>query len=381
MGNYGNTLDRWYHRGAVVLWPRRRSFTVRAEARPSWALDQLIGWSNAGDLERARASAALLGPFWGRGWRARDDRSLFTKALRAARRLEEPALAAMLVQPFDLELIGAGQVKDLAALALQYGNEWVVKVGTSWSGGSRWIATLTDETREWTGALPRLCSALGAAAGDGTLVADALLRASWARCRESFDRGLQLGRPSERERALATYARPFSALLQAASIVGARDVREEVVTSLCGRDQCLQRCAMATLRATPRRRWEPDGLDDVARHCTTMLRSRVDRPPRSAGDWSLELGDGCPCELCDLLRQFLADHSERTLEWPIKQDDRRHVHSVIEEAELPVDHTTRRQGRPYTLVLRKTEQTFEREARARRRDEKDLAWLDDQGRY
>src|SRR5690606_21985447 len=34
MGNYGNTLDRWYHRAAVVLWPRARAFAIRAKASP-----------------------------------------------------------------------------------------------------------------------------------------------------------------------------------------------------------------------------------------------------------------------------------------------------------------------------------------------------------
>jgi hypothetical protein len=30
MGNWGNTVDRWYHRAAVVLWPRERTFVIRA---------------------------------------------------------------------------------------------------------------------------------------------------------------------------------------------------------------------------------------------------------------------------------------------------------------------------------------------------------------
>jgi hypothetical protein len=45
-------------------------------------------------------------------------------------------------------------------------------------------------------------------------------------------------------------------------------------------------------------------------------------------------------------------------------------------AELPVTHQTRRSGRPYTLVLTKTEVLFERERQSRRRDKDDLAWLD-----
>ena len=31
MGNYGNTLDRWYHRAAVIVWPGDRAFANRAE--------------------------------------------------------------------------------------------------------------------------------------------------------------------------------------------------------------------------------------------------------------------------------------------------------------------------------------------------------------
>jgi hypothetical protein len=36
---------------------------------------------------------------------------------------------------------------------------------------------------------------------------------------------------------------------------------------------------------------------------------------------------------------------------------------------------TRRQGRPYTLVLNKTDALFAREQEARNRDETDLEWL------
>src|ERR1700733_11869944 len=62
-------------------------------------------------------------------------------------------------------------------------------------------------------------------------------------------------------------------------------------------------------------------------------------------------------------------------EWPIAQQRRQHVHSRIDAAELPVTHVTRRQGRPYTLVLNKTDALFSREQDARTRDETDLEWL------
>ncbi|MDX5565474.1 hypothetical protein PYK79_22275 [Streptomyces sp. ID05-04B] len=51
------------------------------------------------------------------------------------------------------------------------------------------------------------------------------------------------------------------------------------------------------------------------------------------------------------------------------------MHSGIATAELPVGHQTRRQGRPYTLVLTKTEELFSRERAIRRRAGADLTWL------
>ncbi|WP_311137315.1 hypothetical protein [Streptomyces sp. I6] len=74
MGNYGNTLDRWYRRAAVVLWPRQRSFAARAEAGSEGALRELQGHLDAGALDQARTLARSLAPFWGTTGRSRRPR-------------------------------------------------------------------------------------------------------------------------------------------------------------------------------------------------------------------------------------------------------------------------------------------------------------------
>jgi hypothetical protein len=115
---------------------------------------------------------------------------------------------------------------------------------------------------------------------------------------------------------------------------------------------------------------------DLAADCAARLRARLARPRRASGDWSIELpAGGCACELCSSLRSFLEDSSRRTFQWPLAKERRQHVHSRIDTAELPVTHVTTRQGRPYTLVLNKTDALFTREQEARTRDETDLEWL------
>lgn len=79
------------------------------------------------------------------------------------------------------------------------------------------------------------------------------------------------------------------------------------------------------------------------------------------------------------LAAFLSRADERRLEWPLAKPKRKHVHRRIDGAELPVRHETRRTGRPYTLVLTKTDAIFEREASERQAMAADLAWLKESG--
>jgi hypothetical protein len=52
-----------------------------------------------------------------------------------------------------------------------------------------------------------------------------------------------------------------------------------------------------------------------------------------------------------------------------------HIHRILDGHELPVRHVTRRQGRPYTLVLTKTGEMFTRAARERAALEANVGWL------
>lgn len=59
MGNYGNTVDRWYRRGAVLLWPKAKAFAVRAEAEPVWALASISTRVRAGELDAPRVICGI----------------------------------------------------------------------------------------------------------------------------------------------------------------------------------------------------------------------------------------------------------------------------------------------------------------------------------
>jgi hypothetical protein len=166
---------------------------------------------------------------------------------------------------------------------------------------------------------------------------------------------------------------PLVRLLEAAG----DELRDEIVAALRRYGDNVLGCLTPALRsaaALPAAARRAAGLDVVARDCGQRLSAIIARPLRDEDDWSIRWA-GCGCGLCGTLGTFLGSRSRRILEWPLATDGRRHVHTRIDSAELPVRHQTRRQGRPYTLVLTKTGELFTREKDTRHKAVNDLAWL------
>jgi hypothetical protein len=378
MGNYGNTLDRWYRRAAVVVWPRRWAFAVRAEASPEWALDRLADLVQAGDVAGAREAADTLDSSWSVAEKANPGH-LLGKALTVAHGLEEPDTATMLLAPFQIEMLERSHAPALAQLAAHYSESWTRDLVGVWFGRDRPAYTSRQPQRgSWLESLPTVCEGLRATPEADGPVGRLLTAAAWPPLRESAGVTLRSPTPSHRDEALGELGPAVAGLLVSTAIVGAADLRAQMLAFLCQDNDEMVVCALSALRAAheARRQAHPEsGLDVIAQHCAARLEARLARPVRAAGDWSIGLPDGCRCELCQTLGTFLGDSARRTFEWPLAEQRRRHVHDRIDQGELPVRHQTRRSGRPYTLVLSKTDALFTREREAGRRDQTDLAWL------
>jgi hypothetical protein len=369
MGNWGNTLDRWYHRAAVVIWPREQAFANRAETSPAWALDELAATASSGDVPGARAAAATLAPFWNAALRDQAAQAggkaagLLSKALRVADTVADAPAAAMLLRPFRVGNLTYAQVKPFAKLAGRHGQQWTAELLRTWFGGDQptWAYGGGREIPQWTADwLPGLCERLPATGSTGTAAAQRLLDLAWEWIGKDIRSALALSPPSYRDRQLSDLGKPLAAVLMAAASIGGASTRDAVTAYVRQQDDAATVLEMSALRATAKTRTDDAhgeaGLDVLAGDCVARLRARLARPERDAGDWSIELpAGGCACGLCGTLRTFLTDRNRRAFEWPLAKVGRQHVHSRIDSAELPVTHVTRRQGRPYVLVLEKTD--------------------------
>ena len=99
-------------------------------------------------------------------------------------------------------------------------------------------------------------------------------------------------------------------------------------------------------------------------HGARVLLSRSGLPPALPTDWIISAeGLSCDCEHCAELRRFCADPDSETLRMSVRKELRRHLRREIEQGKIDIVCETERRGRPFTLVCAKTRGAFERRLR------------------
>lgn len=75
------------------------------------------------------------------------------------------------------------------------------------------------------------------------------------------------------------------------------------------------------------------------------------------------------------IRKLIRAPDQVRFDWPLAKEQRAHVHQIVDSHGVPVSHTTRRTGRPFTLALQKTDAVFRRRAVERAWWQSELRWL------
>jgi predicted 2-oxoglutarate/Fe(II)-dependent dioxygenase YbiX len=373
MGNSGNTMERWYHRAAVVLWPRARNFVIRAKMSPSWAIGEIAARVKAGAVDEARGRARELVPFWKDTAPSESSVTFVPRLLAALVGLGDADLAFELLSPLGPHRLGEKAMPAFAALVERHGLAWARRLFSAWADKARY------NTPPWLGSLPRLCEVLMAGGEHGQAFALWLLSREVAAIeRRRVD---ERPTPSARAEEVATrHLDDIVALIAAAAAISAPAIRDELVAVLVEPGTALPLATAGALLRKIREKWTPAevqalGLHALYRHVVEALAAALAAPERSSDDWTIEPPTGCDCALCRQLAAFLRDRSRTRHAWPLAKEQRGHVHGVIEGHRLPVTHTTLREGRPYTLVLTKQAALFEREAAERSRRKAHMTWL------
>ena len=376
MGNWGNTVDHWYHRAAVVVWPRAMGFRLRARDSANWALRELGRMIRADRVQDAVRAVEEILPFWPHVARRDSSARLAGQVLRVAAALRPAALAKQLATPLDVERLTPANAALLAEAAAVHGPAWAQDVLEAWHREPHDV--VASQRLRWLPILPRVIDSL-CAVGErrGRSPARHLVAGQWPWLLECYE-SAAMAPPSRMLESYKRLERSTLGVLVSAQVCGADAVHAAVVEHLTqGTVPPLALVALlkTALRSARASEGHPPGLGGVHAHCVSMVHARLQEPPRSPTDWSIKAKNDCGCKLCKELWRFLEAPDRKRFEWPLAAQKRRHIHGEIDAGELPVRHVTRRTGSPYTLVLEKTRELFTREANERRALLRARTWL------
>ena len=382
-GNEGATIERFYRRAALVIWPKADGARLLAQAGAG-SLAAFL----AGEWQRSSAGAPTCGPIrdlasrvvdlWpscdshrrrseGDSWEGHSARTLELLCSIGNREATVRFLSDVVLPNYDGEMNGA-----LAAATAEMGvgemREFLCSLATS---------KLSRRTEGIVDLGSLLCERLDD--GRGGAWHDALRQMVATICAQMPS----VHRPLDRDDVLVdlhhwpTRAEPVplpaATLSQFFLLLWRFDMEREADAAAAlfiEREDLAppDRTIPALLEALNSEHGAPAG-DSAAfgalwRHGAGFLLSRSKLPPSPPMNWVISAeGLSCDCEHCAELRRFCADPHAEVLRIPVRQELRAHLRHRIEQGGIDTRCETERRGRPYTLVCVKTRGAFERRLR------------------
>jgi hypothetical protein len=384
-GNAGNTLDRWYHRSAIVLWHRDHHFEVVASS----------GISVSMPLFRSMAAKLAKTPKK-RLDAARTDCIRFARAIiatwphshlgfahhMALQGHDYADFADLLLSLHDRDTITLflwklAQVDETLRL-----DTFVVaacrEFGWSAFAGElrQLLARRPDENQRFRFQRdeipPRDLQWLCAFCVDETADADQLALADEL-CAMAVERFCTPppSRPehhwshAHREASVSESSLPL--LLKALVAAGGTEDLTRVIQFVQGlpAEFRLDECQVPALKALVP--WSHKQCGAVPRPILSWLASvrkklasATAKKPAPPANWTRPADVACTCPICIQLKAFLADRASEVGRIKAREGERAHVIEQIARHQCDVNHALERQGSPYSLVLTKTTGSFDR---------------------
>ncbi|REJ76643.1 MAG: 2OG-Fe(II) oxygenase [Planctomycetota bacterium] len=379
-GNAGNTLDRWYHRSAIVVWHRDHHFDViassgAAESVPLFcSMAARLVKTPKKRLEEARRDClrfarAIIARWphrtFGYGPLQTGEKSPLDDFPQHLLLLHDRDTVAM----FLSKLAEQDQSLPLKSFVVDVCREF------GWNAFARELKHLLSATQnirgrqevpfrdiEWLSAF--CCDKT--ADPDKSALAEELCALAVARfCEARPPRSPYFSPYHRRESSVSEKSLP---LLLKALLAGGREEglsRVVRVVQQSPDEFRLDDCQIPSLKQLIP--WSGKQLGQVHPQLETwlisvrqQLESATAKPPTPPTDWARPAEVDCKCQFCAQLNAFLADPANEVGRIPAREDARQHLVGMIVRHQCDVKHTLQRKGSPYSLVLTKTTGSFDR---------------------
>jgi len=386
MGNYGETLDYWYRRAALVIQTPAAEQAGRFVSDFDAALADALALARRGRghelATRLRAAATALA-----AQRQQRGRSLFAAFCKLAAALPDAEQAHGLMEGFEWVDLQSADARALARLSAHRGEDWTAHLINAWTQpADHWHRPdwRLDDPPEagsaaarppWPQPLAPFLDA-GVAAGLSHALIDRMLQ----RCQQALvatDTSLSRLTPAQRSASLASRLQALCDL--ATALRRSTNVPDSV--------DLLARHVLAQPLAYPLRRLRalvqalpddgPAAAQALRGAVIAALRQALATPERRADDHTVDDAEWvCRCADCSAVIRWAESAQAQALTLAMAEARRRHVQESLSAAAAPLVCTTLRQGSPHKLVIGKTNGLHDSRQELRRAWEGDLASMD-----
>ncbi len=379
-GNAGNTLDRWYHRSAIVIWHRDHHFDVVAS---SGATDSIplfcsmaakLARTPRKRLEEARsdcirfARAIIAG--WphhtiGFGHPATREQSPYDDFPEHLLTLHDRDTIAM----FLTQLAEHDPSSRLSSFVVAACREF------GWSAFAQELNRLISSPPNMRGRqeipfrdvewLSAFCCDKTADSDKSALAHELCALAMERFCEPRPPRPTYYSPHQRRETSVSETSLPL--LLKALAASGRDEGLSQVINFVqespdeFSLDDCQVPCLKSLIP------WSQKQFGLVHPQLVSWLvsvrqklESATTRHPVPPTDWTRPAELACQCQYCAQLKALLADPANEVGRIPAREDMRQHLISIINRHQCDVNYALERKGSPYSLVLTKTSGSFER---------------------
>ena len=366
-GNEGVSLERAYRLAALVLWPRSETLSIVAgggvNGVVAWVASELDRNNGVADERIGRLLSGLIDR-WPSNGRDRSEPDGRARMLRLLSAIGDRNCAIRFLREVVLLRYGGSENDDLIPVLGLLGPDAAKDFLLDLAGAS--FSLRPEETLALLRKLDERQGSSGSAAWDealreGVRAVLLTLAAALSPGTASEPRSQDTRRPKRlNERAVRE-------LFRLAWRYGVASEAESAARAMAGDPQVVR-----PDRALPAALGELSGEEGLAsgvafatlwRHATGFLLARSAEPPGEPGDWAIAADIPCTCEHCRKLRAFCRDPGANVARFPLRKDLRAHLHQIIDQHRLDLNHVTERRGRPYTLVCTKNRASHKRRLR------------------
>ena len=357
MGNYGNTVDRWYHRAAIIVWRKQDHYPILFTMDPNSVVNELLmltkkSTNNAMENKSKVCNIiSTLLPYWSEYIPRFNDSESCLNVINLAVYVNDPKLAKAMIIDFNMGILNTESATLLLALQDLYGISWCIDILKKWS-----------ILKESCNIILKNFSKIVKILSKHKELTEWLLRSqfNWITknhlyCKKNYNRINLL-------EGVATRMSEIMDFIKACMIVNDTTVYAELLNHIMVNIELYPVIELVSIievlknHAQNLEKWDYQKLFN---YVLSILEHEKQLGLRKIDDWSINEQVPCKCQDCGTLSDFLRS-CLITMKWPLGKERRQHIHRIIDGLGIPVLHQTERTGSPHKLILTKIEQLYKK---------------------